>query len=323
MRLRCAVSVFMVMACASAIAAPAGASGSSQEKLAPSTSTNETPLRVDVDEVIVTFHAEDASGVSIKNLKSGELRIRDNGVAPRRVVAFEELTDRPIRAGILLDASGSMQQTLPANKEIAKTFIHHFFRPKTDAAFVSSFGHGSDVLRTWTGQPMQVVQGIASAREESDVQRGTALFNAIFRACSYSFDKADPAGIGNLILLFSDGEDNAGLTSLDEAARACQGSNTAVFAFLSAPSGDRDSSGPQTLRELAEKTGGRVFRADDSSQAILDDLREIESEMRNQYRLVYNPADLKHDGSFHQIELQPSDRVNKIAVRSGYFAPQH
>ena len=51
--------------------------------------------------------------------------------------------------------------------------------------------------------------------------------------------------------------------------------------------------------------------------------RRSSREMRNQYRLVYNPAELKHDGAFHEIELQPPDRVSRVAVRSGYFAPRH
>jgi len=65
-----------------------------------------------------------------------------------------------------------------------------------------------------------------------------------------------------------------------------------------------------------------VFLRDDREDAVGKDLKEIESEMRNQYRLVYNPADFKHDGAFHEIELQPPDRVRRIEVRSGYFAPR-
>ena len=37
---------------------------------------------------------------------------------------------------------------------------------------------------------------------------GTALYNAVFQACFYSFDNVDPTATGNFILLFSDGEDN-------------------------------------------------------------------------------------------------------------------
>jgi len=30
---------------------------------------------------------------------------------------------------------------------------------------------------------------------------------------------------------------------------------------------------------------------------------------------------LKHDGTFHRIELHGPDRVEAISVRSGYYAP--
>jgi Ca-activated chloride channel homolog len=94
-----------------------------------------------------------------------------------------------------------------------------------------------------------------------------------------------------------------------------------VCAFISNSSPQRFSTGPRLLRDLAVKTGGRVFRADDSKESIWADLNEIDWEMRNQYRLVYRPAELKHDGAFHEIELQPPDRVSRVIVRSAYFAP--
>ena len=102
---------------------------------------------------------------------------------------------------------------------------------------------------------------------------------------------------------------------------ACQRSNTVIYAFrVPSASGDYPT-GARLLADLTSKSGGRVFLADDTEEAIWNDLQAIESEIRNQYRLVYNPASLKHDGAFHQIELQPPDRVSYIEVRSGYYAP--
>jgi hypothetical protein len=54
---------------------------------------------------------------------------------------------------------------------------------------------------------------------------------------------------------------------------------------------------------------------------VSEDLRVIEADLRNQYRLYYNPAELKHDGAFHRIELQTPERVEKVVIRSGYYAP--
>lgn len=279
-------------------------------------------LRLPVDEVVVTFHAVGANGLPVNDLKAEEIRVWDTGVVPLRIVAFEELVNRPIRAGILLDASASMQPELPTNKAIAMKFMQSLFRQNSDQAFVSEFGYVSNLIQPWTGNAAQLVKSVEGAHEKANLPGGTALFNAVFRACSSSFATVDPSTTANFILLFSDGEDNAGLTPPDEAARACQRSNTQVFAFVPASVEHEASTGPKALRELASRTGGRVFVADDSEDAVLKDLETIESEMRNQYRLVYKPANFKHDGAFHAIMLQPPDRVSGVEVRSGYFAPR-
>jgi Ca-activated chloride channel homolog len=295
---------------------------SAQRDTSSVASLEDPPLRLSVDEVVLTFNATDSKGLSVDDLKAAEIRIRDNGLAPRRIVAFDELINRPVRAGILLDTSESMRQALQVNRAIAKNFVERLFRRKSDAALVAGFGFALDPVQPWTGDSGLLLSGIEGTREERRSPGGTSLFGALFRVCAYSFNKVDPTATGNFILLFSDGEDNAGLTSPEEAARACQRSNTEVFAFLPASAEDHASTGPKALREFVAKTGGRVFRADDSEDAVWKDLKEIESEMRNQYRLVYNPADFKHDGAFHEIELQPPDRVRRIEVRSGYFAPR-
>jgi VWFA-related protein len=314
-RVKCCVVVLYVLF--------AGCLANAQESSGPGETSNAYTLRLPVDEVVLTFNALDANGVPVNDLRAEEIRIRDNGAAPKRIVAFDELMNRPLRFGILLDTSESVQSALQANKAIAGMFVERLFRQESDAAFVSTFGYASELVEPWTGSAALLQQGIEGARKKMNLPGGTALYNAIFRACSSSFGKVDPTATGNFILLFSDGEDNAGQTSMDEAARACQRSNTQVFAFLPSSAQDRLSTGPRTLRELTQKTGGQVFLAGESDEAILKDLKRIEADMRNQYRLVYNPASLKHDGAFHEIELQPPDRVSRLEMRSGYFAPTH
>jgi Ca-activated chloride channel homolog len=292
-----------------------------QESTSPQQSPDAYTLRLPVDEVVLTFNAEDANGLPVNDLKVSEIRVWDNRAVPRRIVEFDELANQPIRAGILLDTSESMQRMLPADRAIAEKFIARLFRQKSDEAFVSEFAFASELVQPWTADTSLLARGVEGAREGAKKPGGTALFNAVFQACSSSFAKVDATATGNFILLFSDGEDNAGLTSVDEAARACQRGNTKVFAFLPAATEERVSTGPKALRDLAAKTGGRVFLADDSQAAIWKDLETIESEMRNRYRMVYQPANLEHDGAFHEVVLQPPDRVSRIVVRSGYFAP--
>jgi hypothetical protein len=101
----------------------------------------------------------------------------------------------------------------------------------------------------------------------------------------------------------------------------CQHTSTAIYAFRSEEQ-NGDAGGLQTIDRLASLTGGHVFPADDFPQEIEEDLKVIQANLRNQYRLVYNPANLKRDGAFHQIVLLTPDRVASVQTRSGYYAPK-
>jgi VWFA-related protein len=282
---------------------------------------NASPYRlsVSVDEVSLTFHAADAHGLPINDLKLDELKLLDNNKPPRRILAFDLLQDYPIRAGILIDTSESMDQHLPNNRAISIQYAQRLLRQQTDQAFVMDFGYISRIIQPWTSDPAALVNGIRRVTPgKANPLGGTALYDTIFRACFNQFGKIDHAASGNFILLFSDGEDNASHTSLQEAVDICQRSNTAIYAFRAEPKLSF-STGPKTLADLASETGGRVFHNDDSETEIYNDLRAIEADLRNQYRLIYNPAGLKHDSSFRRIELRAPERVDTINIRSGYY----
>lgn len=278
-------------------------------------------LSVSVDEVSLTFHAADVHGLPVNDLKRDELSILDNDRPPLRILAFRSLQDFPIRAGILMDTSESMEGYLPRNRAISIEYAQRLLRQQTDQAFVMDFDAQSTVAQSWTNDPRALTAGIRGFRAEGKSRfRGTAIFDSIYRACLNQFGRLDPTANGNFILLFSDGEDNASLTSAKDAVDECQRTNTAIYVFRAEPE-TSFSGGPKTLAELASKSGGRVFHDDDSDAAIYNDLRIIEADLRNQYRLVYKPAQLRHDGSFHRIELKAPERVNSIVVRGGYYAP--
>lgn len=280
-------------------------------------------LSVAVDEVSLTFHAADAHGLPINDLKLDELSILDNGKPPHKILAFQSLHNFPIRAGILLDTSESMEGYLPRNRAISIEYAQQLLRQQTDQAFVMDFNVLSEIAQPWTSNATALAAGIRNfTRNGGSRIGGTAIFNAIYQACLSQFARIDHAASGNFILLFSDGEDNGSHAYLKQAVDMCQSANTAIYAFR-AESQYSSSSGPKTLAELTSETGGRVFFDDDSDVGIYNDLRTIEADLRNQYRLIYKPEELKHDGSFHRIDLLGPERAGNIIVRSGYYAPAH
>jgi VWFA-related protein len=279
-------------------------------------------LRVSVDEVVLTFHAADAHGLPINDLTLNELNLSDNGKPPRKVLSFQALQNLPINAGILLDTSESMDQNVASNRTIAAKYAHLLLRQSTDKAFVMKFGPLSQIEQPWTSDTNALTAGIRKfAAFGPTHMRGTVLFDAIYGACLNQFGHIDHANSGNFILIFSDGEDNASHASLKEAVDICQRTNTAIYAFRTDLKSSFGAEGPKILGDLALESGGRVFNVEDSDAGIDSDLRIIEADLRNQYRLIYKPAELKHDGSFHHIVLKASERVDSITIRSGYYAP--
>jgi Ca-activated chloride channel homolog len=279
-------------------------------------------LRVSVDEVSLTLHAADVHGLAVNDLKLDELSLRDNGRPPGNILVFQSLQDIPIRAGILMDTSESMRDFIAANRAISIEYAQRLLRQEVDRAFVMDFGRVSKTVQPWTSDPAALVAGIRSVSTGGEkLLAGTGMFDAIFRACYSEFGKTDSAGTGNFILVFSDGEDNASHISLGEVVTACQRAHTAIYSFRAEPKSSFFSGGGATLAELASKTGGRVFHDNGSEAEIYDDLRMIEGDLRNEYRLVYKPSALKHDGSFHRIELKAPERVESLVIRSGYYAP--
>jgi VWFA-related protein len=282
-------------------------------------------LSIAVDEVSLTFHAAGPNGTPVNDLELDELRLLDNGKPPRRILAFRILPDAPIRAGILMDTSQSMEETRAADRAIAIEYARRVLRQQTDQAFVMNFDSLSVIAQSWTSDSIALTDGIRNLNVTTHGKNrtGTAIFDSIYRACLGQFSHIDNASSGNFILLFSDGVDNASRTPLQLAVDTCQQANTAIYAFRPISTSSLDATGPKTLAELASKTGGRVFRDDDQEAGILEDLRLIEGDLRNQYRLIYKPADFQRNGSFHRIELKAPERVDTINVRSGYYAPMH
>jgi len=297
--------------------------GVSQTTSAPVPDAESYRFSLPVDEINLTFHAVDAHGLPVNDLNLSEIQLLDNGKPPRRILDFRLLEDYPIRAGILMDTSESMSKNLPADRAVALKYAQRLLRQQTDHAFVMAFGFISAVTQTWTGDPGALSAGVRSVTEgRQNPLGGTAMFDAIFQACHSEFGAIDQAASGNFILLFTDGEDNASRGDIRLVVDACQHANTAIYVFRAEPVSSY-SSGPRNLMELASETGGRVFHDDDSESEIESDLRIIEAGLRNQYVMVYKPAELKHDGTFHRIQLTAPNRVESIVTRSGYYAPLH
>ena len=159
-------------------------------------------LSVAVAEVSVTFHATDARGLAVPDLKVEEVSLLDDGKPPRKVLVFQSRQDFPLRVGILMDTSESMMGSRSADRAIAIAFTERVLRLPPSQAFMMNFERYSRVDAPWTAQSDALTLGIRN-RLPGHIASfgGTALFDAIYSACLNQFSHLDPAAGTNAILL--------------------------------------------------------------------------------------------------------------------------
>jgi VWFA-related protein len=276
-------------------------------------------LRIPVNEIGLTFHASDASGAPLTALTRSDVSLLDDGKRQTQIVMFESLQNLPIRAGFLFDSSASMMKNLAANRAVITMYASGLLRKGVDRAMVMQFGTIPLITQSWTGDTAAIAAGAARVGPKSHLfDPFTAIFDSLYATCRDQFSQVSGKPVGNFILLFSDGEDDASHVYLSEAVDMCQRTRMAIYAIVDGrKSGYSD--GQRTLKELAGETGGRVFFREPGAP-VWDDLKTIEEEQRNQYRLVYRPTDFKADGSFHRLKVDCVVKGARIVARSGYYS---
>lgn len=71
------------------------------------------------------------------------------------------------------------------------------------------------------------------------------------------------------------------------------------------------------LKEIADRTGGQVYRAD-TVGLLPQAFAAIADELRTQYLLGYYPTNSTHDGSYRKIQVKTSRKDIAIRARPGY-----
>jgi Ca-activated chloride channel family protein len=191
-------------------------------------------LSVTVNEVTLEFHASDGRGLPLNDLRLADLHILDNGLPPARVSQFQILRDVLLRVAFLFDTSNSMAGSLTHNRQIALQFIQNILRQSSDQAFIANFASVAKSVQVWTNSEQALELSLRHPTVYGERARaGTALFDTVHQTCQYQFAAADKASASNLILLFSDGDDNASRFDLSDTVQACQHAHTAIYAFRS------------------------------------------------------------------------------------------
>ena len=149
---------------------------------------------------------------------------------------------------------------------------------------------------------------------------GTALLDAVARAADYLAEHA--ARPRKVLLVVSDGNDNASVTRVDALKRTAAEHDIAVFAIAVASRDDADAArhGRDALEELTESTGGTTREARDGAEADAHG-REAALEMRHFYTIGYAPLDQALDGTYRKLRVVAKGQEPvRVKTRAGYRA---
>jgi VWFA-related protein len=270
-----------------------------------------------VDEVNVLFIATDKHGKFVRDLNQTDFAILDDHKPPQSILNFRRETDLPLHLGLLIDVSGSVHSRFDFEQDAAISFLVHSVRPGFDKAFVVGFNTQSQMTQDFTDNVQLLSTGIHKLQDGG----GTALYDAIYRACHDKFLKDRPDHPARkAIVVVSDGEDNQSDYTRAQAIEMAQRAEVIIYAISTDDSG-LILRGDKVLEQLAEATGGRAFFPF-KMKDITHSFAAIEDELRSQYIVSYKPADFDADGRYRSIEISALKKDLQVRARKGYFAPQ-
>ena len=266
------------------------------------------------DTRLVVLHASvtDRKGKLLTNLSQGDFKIFENG-QPQQIKIFRR-EDVPVSLGIVIDDSGSMS-TKRTRVEAAALAMVRESNPQ-DEVCVVNFNDDAFLDVPFTNDVHKMEQGLARI----DSRGGTAMRDALNMSLDYTREKAKKDK--KVLLVITDGNDNASNISLESVVRRSNQADTLVYAIglFTEEEKHEATKARRALKELTSATGGLAFYPKDVSEVQALAV-EVARDIRRQYTIYYTPAVQALDGSYRQIKVTvEAPGKPMVRTRSGYYA---
>jgi Ca-activated chloride channel family protein len=269
------------------------------------------------DLVVIHAMVEDRRGAPIAGLEREHFLVYEDNYP--QDLQFFSTADAPATIGLVIDNSTSM--STKRERVIAAAVQFAELSNPEDEVFVLAFNE--DVRDAW---PAKVLD-----ESSLSVLRATLLNQISARGQTALYD-AVTGGLARLgkglhtrqvLVVVSDGSDNASRGSRDDMLAAVRSSSAMVYSVALQDRVDRDGN-PRLLKQLASDTGGEFF-SPDRLEEVSDALAHIARDIRATYTLGYVPTNQDRDGRMRKLRVvarHPDGRTLKVQTRGGYMAPK-
>jgi len=224
---------------------------------------------------------------------------------------------------VAIDTSSSVTSRFRFEQAAASAFFHQAMNRDGDLGFVMGFENHPKLTQDFVGDPDLLSQGV----ERLTIGGGTALYDAVRAACQKLRNRPEQDVVARVLIVLSDGQNNAGYATLERAIDAAQEAEVTLYAIstnYSSSAGNVDPSaqeGNSNLRKLAGHTGGRILFPGNPKE-VAKAFAKISEELRSRYVVSYKPADFTPDGHYRKIKIDARKRGDKLEIRArkGYYA---
>lgn len=279
---------------------------------APDSDAGVFVFKKQVEEVVLHATVVDEDRHLITNLDRNTFAVFENDT-PQALTSFRR-EDVPVALGVLIDNSGSMR----SKREKINQAVLNLVRASNpqDEVFVVNFSDWPYLDQDFTPDINLLQQALQKISDRGK----TALYDAIVAAANHLNKSASLEK--KVILVVTDGADNASQQSLQEAAQRLQREDGPTLYAIGLMGESPRPLGADALRTLAASTGGVAFfpQTLDEVGAIA---QAVAHDIRNQYTIGYKPAVPQRNGGYRSIKVEARAQGYKqltVQTRTGYYA---
>jgi Ca-activated chloride channel family protein len=279
----------------------------------PGASEDEIPVFT-ADTRLVVVHASvlDRNGKLITNLSESAFKVQENGVD--QTIKIFRREDIPVSMGIIIDNSGSMRDK-SAKVAAAALDLVRASNPQ-DEVFIVNFNDDAYLDQSFTND----IKKLEQALERYAAKGGTAMRDAISMSIDYMNKKGKKDK--KVLMVVTDGNDNASNMSLEELIRKAEQSGVLIYSIgiLSDEEPREARRAKHALHNLAVASGGQDYYPKDLAE--VDKITpEVAREIRNQYTMAYSPTNPTLDGTFRKITVMVNAPGRPtVRTRNGYYS---
>jgi len=262
---------------------------------------------VDVVQVVVPLVVTDRRGNYVPDLKKEDFEILEDGV-PQEISYFSKSGKSNFHLVLLVDISASMRDKIGKVKEVAREFLRELMN-RENRAIIVFFNHEVFEDNEFTSD----INELDSALSVAYPFGATALYDAV----AYSVKILKTIIGHNIIVLFSDGEDNSSAIDPYTLINMVERSNSVVYSIGKKQYQQGYDQYQDILNKISTSSGGMTFFLD-SVEEVQKIYLNIRKDIQAKYLLRFSPKD-KRRNRYRQITVKLKKRGLTVRTMKGYY----